>query len=51
MYDIRYDTGEEVRFVPQAKLRLRPEKWEYSYRVELCMVILIVSAPVAIAAG
>ena len=51
MYDIKYDTGEELRFVPRALLRLRPEKREYIYRVELCMVILIVSSPLSIAAA
>jgi len=33
MYDIKYDTGEELRFVKQEQLRLRPEKREYAYRV------------------
>ena len=51
MYDIKYDTGEELRFVKEDMLRLRAEKREYAYRVELCMAILIFHAPVALAAN
>jgi hypothetical protein len=38
MYDIKYDTGEELRFVRQQQLRMRAEKREYAYRLELSMV-------------
>lgn len=50
MYDIRYDTGEELRFVRQDQLRLLSEKGAYAYRVEVNMAFLIISAPVALAA-
>jgi hypothetical protein len=38
MYDIKYDTGEELRFVRQQQIRLRAEKREYAYRLELSIV-------------
>jgi hypothetical protein len=44
-YDIRYDMGDELRFVHPSQLRLGFEKGAYAYRVELCMMILWVSFP------
>ena len=51
MYDIKYDTGEELRFIKEQFLRLRAEKRDYAYRVELCMAFLIFHAPIALAAN
>eukprot|EP01038_Epipyxis_sp_PR26KG_P008263 gene8263-11183_t len=34
-YDIKYDQGDELRFVNENLLRVRPEKRRYAYRVEL----------------
>ena len=50
-YDIRYDPGDEIRFVQQTSLRSRPEKRKYAYRVELCMAILVITMPLALLLG
>lgn len=44
-YDIKYDTGDEVRFVSPQQIRLLAEKKSFAYRVELGMVLLVVSFP------
>lgn len=44
-YDIRYDPGDELRFVDDAALRLPPQKGFYAYRVELGMVVLVLTFP------
>lgn len=45
MYDIKYDTGEELRFVLESALRMVPEKRRYAYRVEMAMVVIVVFTP------
>lgn len=47
-YDIRYDMGDEVRFVPANQIRLGFEKGAYAYRVELMMTILWVTLPLGL---
>eukprot|EP01033_Poteriospumella_lacustris_P007363 gene7363-5300_t len=47
-YDIRYDMGDEVRFVPASQIRLGFEKGAYAYRVELMMTILWVTLPLGL---
>eukprot|EP01034_Spumella_vulgaris_P022493 gene22493-28621_t len=47
-YDIRYDGGDELRFVSEAAIRLRPEKGGYAYRVEICMVLAAVLLPLGL---
>jgi hypothetical protein len=44
-YDLRYDLGDEIRFVPFKNIRSRPEKRTYAYRVELGMVICVMYLP------
>lgn len=50
-YDIRYDTGDEVRFVSEKMIRLRPEKRSYAYYVELGMVFIVFLSPLLLAIG
>lgn len=50
-YDIRYDGGDELRFVLESAIRLRPEKRAYAYKVELCMVFIAVMLPLGLLLG
>jgi hypothetical protein len=47
-YDIKYDQGDELRFVPFKNIRLRPEKRSFAYRIELTMVLFILYFPLGI---
>lgn len=47
-YDIRYDAGDELRFVPPASLRLGAEKGAFAYRVEIAMVGLYIAFPLGL---
>lgn len=44
-YDIRYDTGDELRFVEARCLRLGAQKGTFAYRIELGMIIIFVAFP------
>ena len=50
-YDIRYDYGDEIRFVSESAIRMRPEKRRYAYRVELGMVFILMLSPLGLALG
>ena len=50
-YDIRYDTGDELRYVAQDKIRMRPDKGNFSYRVELGIVVVYVFMPLDLLLG
>jgi hypothetical protein len=47
-YDIKYDFGDELRFVPFSKIRPRPEKRSFAYRIELAMILNVVYFPMGI---
>ncbi len=47
-YDIKYDLGDELRFVPEKNIRLRPEKRSFAYRMELVMVIFVIYFPLGL---
>lgn len=47
----RYDTGDEVRMVPESQLRLPPGKGCYAYRVELCLALLVLFFPIGVLAA
>ena len=47
-YDVKYDTGDEVRFVSPEQIRLPAEKKPYAYRVEMGLVLLLLSFPVCL---
>jgi len=47
-YDIRYDSGEEIRFVEEKNLRLPGEKKGYAYVVELTMVFYMLLQPIVL---
>eukprot|EP01039_Chlorochromonas_danica_P005381 gene5381-5919_t len=47
-YDIRYDTGDEVRFVAGSELRLSAEKGAFAYRVEIGLVGLYIGFPLGL---
>ena len=44
-YDIRYDPGDELRFVEQVAIRTIPEKRAYAFRVEMGLVLIAVISP------
>ena len=48
LYDILYENGVSLRFVPERDIRLLPEKRVYAYRVELCVVLMIVLLPISL---
>ena len=48
IYDIRYDTGDDVRVVEEHELRLPPGKGAMAYRTELCISLLILFFPLSI---
>jgi hypothetical protein len=50
-YDIKYDPGDELRFVPETALRLPPEKRKFAYRVEMCVVSLVFTVPLGLIAA
>jgi len=50
-YDIKYDPGDELRYVPEQAIRLPPNKGNYAYRVEMCMVFIAVTFPLGIIAA
>lgn len=50
-YDIKYDPGDELRYVPESAIRLPPNKGNYAYRVEMCMVFIAVTFPMGIIAA
>lgn len=47
-YNIRYDPGDELRYVLESSLRSRPEKRAYVYRVEQCMLLIVVLLPIGL---
>lgn len=47
-FDIKYDAGDEVRFVYPNKVRLLAEKKPFAYHVEIAMVALVVSFPLCL---
>lgn len=47
-YNIRFDQGDELRFVQRHDLRLGTEKRAFAYRVELGLVIMVVSFPLCL---
>lgn len=50
-YDIRYDPGDELRLVHESHLRMPPEKRKYAYQVEVMMVFIVMTFPLAVIAG
>ena len=50
-YEIKYDPGDELRYVPEKAIRLPPNKGNYAYRVEMCMVFIAVTFPLGIIAA
>ncbi|KAJ1405764.1 hypothetical protein B484DRAFT_457014, partial [Ochromonadaceae sp. CCMP2298] len=50
-YDIRYDTGDQIRFVLASALRTCPEKRAYAYRIEMGMVFMVVCTPLLAVLG
>lgn len=48
MYDIIYDSGEEVQFVKEKDMRLRTLKLDYAYHVELTMGFCILFFPISL---
>lgn len=46
LYDIHYTSGETLRYVDEKLLRLPSLKQKLAYRIEMCMVILILSFPI-----
>lgn len=47
-YDIRYDTGDELRFVPPSMIRLGAEKGAFMYRAEIAMVGMVLGLPLGL---
>jgi len=47
LVDLKYDSGEEIRFVDVGLVRLPPDKNQYAYRVEFCMAMLVLLLPLA----
>ena len=50
-YDIRYDPGDELRLVQENLLRLPPEKRDYAYKAEICIVFIVWFLPISIIAA
>lgn len=50
-YDIAYESGEILRYINEAQLRLPPAKKPYMYRIELAMCVLILVFPVSLLAA
>ncbi len=50
-YDIRYDPGDELRLVQENLLRLPPEKRDFAYKVEICIVFIVWFLPISIIAA
>jgi hypothetical protein len=48
VYDIIYDTGDEVRLIEENELRLPPAKGSYAYLVELSIALVILFIPMAL---
>ncbi len=51
IYDIRYDTGDELRMVEEHLLRLPSAKGLYAYRTELRFCFIVLFFPLAVAAS
>lgn len=51
VYDIIYDTGDEVRLLEESELRLPPSKGLYAYRVELGLALLGLFIPIGLMGG
>lgn len=51
IYDIKYDTGDDVRVVEEHELRLPPGKGAMAYRTELGITLLVLFFPLALAAA
>ena len=47
-YDVKYDTGDEVRFVAPTHIRLLAEKKPFAYAVEIGMAMLVLSFPLCL---
>lgn len=50
-YDIRYDPGDELRFVVGAAIRTIPEKRAYAFRVEMGLVLIALLSPLGMSLG
>lgn len=50
-YDIRYDPGDELRFVEERAIRTIPEKRAYAFRVEMGLVVIALLSPLGLALG
>lgn len=50
-YDIRYDPGDELRFVVGSAIRTIPEKRAYAFRVEMGLVLIAILSPLGMALG
>jgi hypothetical protein len=50
-YDIRYDPGDEIRFVAGSAIRTIPEKRAYAFRVEMGIVVIFLMSPLGMALG
>lgn len=50
-YDIRYDPGDELRFVVEASIRTIPEKRAYAFRVEMGLVMIALLSPLGMSLG
>eukprot|EP00600_Ochromonadales_sp_CCMP1393_P004488 CAMPEP_0174965298 /NCGR_PEP_ID=MMETSP0004_2-20121128/6359_1 /TAXON_ID=420556 /ORGANISM="Ochromonas sp., Strain CCMP1393" /LENGTH=803 /DNA_ID=CAMNT_0016214121 /DNA_START=124 /DNA_END=2538 /DNA_ORIENTATION=- len=50
-YDIRYDPGDELRFVAEKLIRTVPEKRAFAYRVEMGMVLISLLTPLGLFLG
>jgi hypothetical protein len=48
VYDIIYDTGDEIRLIEEHEIRLPPSKGLYSYHIELYLSLLIVFFPISL---
>lgn len=51
IYDIKYDTGDDVRVVEEHELRLPPGKGAMAYRIELGISLLVLFFPIGLIGG
>jgi len=50
-YDIRYDPGDEIRFVEGRAIRCIPDKRAFAFRVEMGLVCIVLFTPLFLALG
>ena len=50
-YDIRYDPGDEIRFVEGTAIRTIPDKRAFAFRVEMGLVLIVLVVPLGLAVG